>query len=66
MPRGLDDLRVLESDPLVLFGQVAGGAPDIVGSFRLARDAGDPQKIFEFRQSLLAGIFKEFFRGDHY
>ena len=66
MPGRLDDLGVLESNPLVLLGQVTGGTTDVVAALRFARDAGDPQKVFEFLQSLITGIFKEFFGGNHY
>src|ERR1700694_415632 len=61
----LDDLCILESNALVLLGQVARGATDVTGALRLTRDARDPEKVFEFLQPLVAGIFKEFFRRGH-
>ena len=48
MPAGLDDLSVLEPDPLVLFGEMAGRPADIVRVFGLARDARDAEKLLEF------------------
>src|ERR1700694_5665082 len=65
MPRRLDDLRILESDSFVLLREMAGRAPDVVGALRLARDAGDPEKVVEFLEPLVAGSFKEFFRRRH-
>ena len=65
VPGRLDDLGVFQSDPFVLLGQVGGRAPDVAGPLRLARDARDPQKVFEFLQSLVASIFEKFFRSDH-
>ena len=61
-----DDFGVLQANPFVLLGEVGGRTPDLAGPLRLARDAGDPQKLFEFLQPLVPGIFKEFFGGDHY
>ena len=65
VPRRLDDLGVLESDPLVLLGEVAGRASDVGGPLGLARNAWDLEKVFEFLEPLVAGSFKEFFGRDH-
>src|SRR2546428_10899099 len=46
----LDDLGVLESDHLVLLGQVAGSAPYVGGALGLAGDAGDPKKMSSSRK----------------
>src|ERR1700694_4095580 len=61
----LDDLGILESDALVLLGQVAGGATDVTGALRLARDARDPQEVVELAQTLLARLFEKFLRRCH-
>jgi len=63
MPSCLDDFGVLESNPLVLLGQVAGSTADVVAALRLTRDAGDPQEVFEFLEPLVAGIFEEYSSG---
>jgi hypothetical protein len=44
---------------------VSRGATDVGGALGLARDAWDLEKVFEFLEPLVAGIFKKFFRGDH-
>ena len=65
MPAGLDDLSVLEPDPLVLLGEMAGRPADVVRVLGLARDAGDAEKVLELFEALLACLLQEFFRRSH-
>jgi hypothetical protein len=61
----VDDLGILQPDPLVLLGEVAGGAAHVAGVFRLARNARDTEKVLELAQALLARLVEEFLRRRH-
>ena len=65
MSGGVDDLRVLQPDSLVLLGEVARGAADVVGVFGLARYARDAEKVLELAEPLLTRLVEEFPGGRH-
>jgi hypothetical protein len=44
---------------------VGGCAPDVAGALGLARDAGDPEEVFEVAEALLARLFEKSFRRCH-
>ena len=66
MPARLDHFGVLQPNPLVLLGEVTSRPPHVIGALGLTRDAGNPQKILEFLESLLAGLHEEFLRRGHH
>ena len=61
----VDDLDILQPDPVVLLGEVASGTTDVIGVFRLAGDARDAQKILELAEALFVRFVEEFVGRSH-
>jgi len=63
VPGRVDDLGILQPNSLVLLGEVAGGAAYVIGMVWLARDARNPEKVFELAEALLTRLVEEFLGG---
>ena len=59
MPGRIDDLGVPKANPPVLLCEVGGCAPDVAGALGLARDAGDPEEVFELAEAPARASLRE-------